>query len=188
MLFGPGDILCVDWSDTPIRVIQADAIETFYDAQIEGVGWTMARARTSTFYRMPSKHLSKTVVSATPCPYSIQEQERFRPDLPMRLFRHRDVCWTDSLDALIALDVDHEVASSEVALIPFGKKGAARRPVRVRGSNGSITMRTIIEQACAAQEVATPDVGGVGLYRSGLVGGIPSYYLWGAIDQAGNAA
>ncbi|MES1972271.1 MAG: hypothetical protein V4472_07390 [Pseudomonadota bacterium] len=40
--FQPGDIVTVAGDRRPIRVLQTDAMETFYDAEMDEVGWMMA--------------------------------------------------------------------------------------------------------------------------------------------------
>lgn len=189
MPFQTGDILTVNWDDRPIRVLQTDAIETFYDAEMDEVGWIMARARTVTYYRTPTRHLNETAVNAVPKPFSPKEDGKFRPDLPMRLFRHHDADWSDGLPTLIALENDTSIPIQEIVIIPFGPKGGETKPVKIQASGGkSLSLRAIVEVAHSAQQARCADVKGVGLYRSGLVGGVPSYYLWGAIDRAGHAA
>ena len=186
--FQAGDILTVSWDHRHIRVLQTDAIETFYDAEMDEVGWVMARARTAIYYRTPTRYLKETSSIAFPKPFSSKENSKFRPDLPMRLFRHRDADWSDELPTLIALEDDAAIPAQEIVIIPFGSKGGAAKPVKIQaGGSASLSLRTIVEAAHFAQQSKCTDVKGVGLYRSGTVGGLPSYYLWGATDQAGNA-
>jgi hypothetical protein len=188
MPFQPGDVLTVSWDSRPIRILQTDAIETFYDAEMEEVGWIIAKARTATYYRTSTQHLSETASIALSQPFSAKEDSKFRPDLPMRLFRHDKADWSDELHTLTTLEDDFLLPIQEVAIIPFGAKGGAAKPVKVQACDGkSLSMREIIEAAHSAQQSKCDDVKGVGLYRLGIVGGVPSYYLWGAIDRAGHA-
>lgn len=188
MPFQPGDVLTVSWDDRPIRVLQTDPIETFYDADMDEVGWIIAKARTATYYRTSTRRLSETASIALSKPFSANEHQKFRPDLPMRLFRHHEAGWSDELQTLIALEDDFLLAAREVAIIPFGAKGGATKPVKIQARDSkSLSLREIIEAAHSAQQSKCDDVKGVGLYRSGIVGGVPSYYLWGAIDRAGHA-
>lgn len=189
MPFQSGDVVSVSWDHRPIRVLQTDAIETFYDAGMGEVGWVMAKARTAIFYRTSTPNLKETASRTLPSPFSLKEDKKFRPDLPMRLFRYRDADWSDELPILTSLECDLSIPAQEVVIIPFGSKGGATKPVKVQASDGeSLSLREIIEAAHSAQQSKCADVKGVGLYRSGFVGGVPSYYLWGAIDRAGHAA
>lgn len=188
MPFQTGDILAVSWDDRPIRVLQTDAIETFYDAEVEEVGWTIAKARTAIYYRTPTRLLEGSASVATSQPFSANEYKKYRPDLPMRLFRHHDADRSDELSTLTGLEDDFSILAQEVAIIPFGAKGGATKPVKLQADDGeSLTLRKIVEAAHSAQQFACADVQGVGLYRSGFVGSIPSYYLWGATDRAGHS-
>lgn len=189
MPFQSGDIVTVSWDHRPIRVLQTDAIETFYDAEMDEVSWVMANARTATYYRTSTRYLRETVSSALPNPFSLKGYRKFRPDLPMRLFRHHDADWSDELPILTALEGVFSIPAKEVVIIPFGSKGGATKPINVHACDGKrLFLREIIEAAHSTQQSKCADVKGVGLYRSGIVGGVPSYYLWGATDRAGHAA
>lgn len=189
MPFQIGDILAVSWDKRPIRVIQTDAAETFYDCMMDEVGWLMARSRTAIYYRMSTPLLESTASFVEAMPLSSKEKAKFRPDLPMRLFRHRDADWSDALPRLFALVDDYRLPANEIAIIPFGAKGGSSKPVKIcNGSGESLSLWSIVEAAHSAQQAKSPDVHGIGLYRSGIVGGVPSYYLWGSIDRAGHAA
>lgn len=189
MVFQKGDILSVTWDDRPIRVLQTDPIETFYDCEMEGFGWAMARARTAIYYRTSTSFLEKTASLSYSKPFSCEENNKFRPDLPMRLFRHRSSDWSDDLENLVSLEDNFSISAMQVVIIPFGAKGGATKSFKVRAAGDEeLSLWVLVEAARAAQQVRSPEVKGVGLYRSGTVGGIPSYYLWGAVDRAGNAA
>ena len=188
MRFQTGDILTVSWDNRPIRVLQTDAMETFYDAEMEEFGWVIAKARAAIYYRTLTRLLEETASVASSQPFSPKEEKKYRPDLPMRLFRHYDADWCDKLSELTALEDDFSIPAHEVAIIPFGAKGGATKPVKLKISDGgSLTLRKVIEAAHSAQQSKCVDVKGVGLYRSGFVGGVPSYYLWGAADRAGHS-
>ena len=185
MPFQIGDILTVSWDNRRIRVLQTDGIETFYDAEMEEVGWVIAKARTAIYYRTSTRFLEGSASVALSQPFAPKEDKKYRPDLPMRLFRHHDANWSDELLKLTGLEDDFSIPAQEVAIIPFGAKGGATKPVKLQASDGgSLTLRDIIEAAHSAQQSKCADVKGVGLYRSGFVGGIPSYYLWGETDRA----
>lgn len=184
----PGDILSVKWDERPMRVIQSDPIETFYDCKFEHVGWNMARARTSIFYRIVTRLFTTGAELIERRPFSRKEWNKFRPDLPMRLIQNAEVEWTDSLEALLALSGDEVLATERIVIIPFGPKGGSLKPVHLEASAeaaSALSLADIVEVAHSSQSDHFPDVKGVGLYRSGLVGGIPSYYLGGANSRSG---
>lgn len=189
MHFRPGDVLQVDWDDRPIRVLMADDVETFYDALLPEGGWNLARARTAIYYRTRTSLLRSSAELMRTDALSRQERERHRPDLPLRLLRSGEADWHKPLRELPKMGADLRIECQRVALIPYGPKGAPLSPVIVEAADGRALWGA--ELLAAAHEVQTaecPAVAGAGLYRSGISGGIPSYYLWGATDQAGHVA
>jgi hypothetical protein len=187
MLFQPGDVLQVTWDDRPIRVLMADDAEAFYDAHLPEVGWNLARARTAIYYRTTTSLLQSSAERIRSDPLSKQEREKHRPDLPMRLFRSRKADWHKPLREWPNIDADLKIGCERLALIPYGPKGAPLKPVVVKAADGRAFSGA--ELLAAAHEVQTAEctaIEGAGLYRSGISRGIPSYYLWGATDQAGH--
>ena len=75
MHFQTGDILTVSWDNRPIRVLQTDAIETFYDAEMEEVGWIIAKARTAIYYRTSTRFLEGSASVASSQPFSSTEEK-----------------------------------------------------------------------------------------------------------------
>lgn len=183
--FMSGDVLAVTWDARKIRVIQADASETFYDVEWGQHGWGLERARTAIFYRMRTDYLRETSRIVRSQPLSSKEFDKLRPDLPMRFFRHRAVNWSNREDALAVLEPDIELQARQLAIIPYGTKGGALKAHRVIDDSG-LTLRGLVQEARGFQQAACTEVSGVGIYRSGIVGNIPSYYLWGAVDRAGH--
>lgn len=184
--YASGDVLAVKWNTRAIRVIQADASETFYDVEWGQHGWGLARARTAIFYRIRTDYLKETARLIKSEPLSPKEYNTLRPDLPMRLFQHGDADWSENEERLAGLEPDTELPVRQLSLIPFGTKGGALKAHRVADDDG-LTLRRLVEEARRVQQTVCADVRGVGLYRSGIVGNIPSYYLWGAVDRAGHA-
>lgn len=183
--YTPGDVLAVKWDIRAIRVIQADADETFYDVEWDQCGWGLERARTAIFYRIRTNYLKETARIVSSQPLSSKELDKLRPDLPMRFFRHRAADWSNSEEDLAILEPDTGFEARQLAIIPFGTKGGALKAHRVV-DDGGLTLRRLVEEARGVQQAACAEVSGVGIYRSGIVGNIPSYYLWGAVDRAGH--
>lgn len=186
--FQRGDVLQVDWDERPIRVMMADSIEVFYDASLPDVGWNLARTRTAIYYRILTTLLHSKGQRIRTEPLTNRELATHRPDLPMRVLRNGEADWANPLADWPEIDTDFEVKSQRVALIPFGPKGAPRRAIVVEAADGrSFRGNELLAAAHGIQMAHCPDVRGVGLYRSGISGGVPSYYLWGAVDKAGHA-
>lgn len=186
LVYASGDVVSVEWDARPIRVIQADPIETFYDVEWEEIGWGLERARSAIFYRVATDYLARTAQLARSQPLSSKSFGRLRPDLPMRLFQHRNVNWSDDRETLQSLEPDQYLGVQQLAIIPFGAKGGAGKPRRV-GPEDDLTLGKLVDEARTAQRESYAELNGVGIYRSGIVGNVPSYYLWGAVDRAGHA-
>jgi hypothetical protein len=187
MKLGLGDVLSVEWDEHPLRVLMTDEIETFYDAQMPEVGWIMARARTVIYYRTTTRFLCSGARLLRKSPFTPPEFARHRPDLPLRLLRAQGGDWGKPLRDWPRLDLAFELECPRLSLIPFGPKGGQLKPVMIEADNGrSITGAELLAAAHSIQPSGY-EVAGVGLYRSGLTGGVPSYYLWGEIDRAGHA-
>ena len=183
--FTPGDVLAVTWDTREIRVIQADANETFYDVAWDQHGWGVERARTAIFYRMRTDYLKETSRILRSQPLSSKERDKLRPDLPMRFFRHQAADWLNREEDLAALEPDTELQARQLAIIPFGTKGGSLKAHRIVDDSG-LTLRRLVKEARGLQQADCAEVSGVGIYRSGIVANIPSYYLWGAVDRAGH--
>ena len=187
MHFELGDVLQVTWDDRPIRVMMSDDVEVFYDAYFPEVGWNLARARTIVYYRIASSFLRSSAQLLRREALDDDEFARHRPDLPMRLLRDAGASWQEPLQPPSDFERDNQIDSGRIALIPFGAKGAPQRAVLLDAANKRSFSETELRSAAHALQTAVcPDVRGIGLYRSGLSSGIPSYYLWGAVDKAGH--
>jgi hypothetical protein len=188
MDFQSGDVLQVTWDERPIRVLMGDQIEVFYDALLPEIGWNLARARTVIYYRVASNLLGSTAQHISTEPLTPDELARHRPDLPMRMLRSSEADWDKPFAEWPNMDTGFQVEIKRLALIPFGPKGAPQKPLVVQAGNGcSFTGQELLASAHSVQADDCPEVHGVGLYRSGISRGIPSYYLWGAVDEAGHA-
>ena len=106
----------------------------------------------------------------------------------MRLFQPVDAAWSNELSALLPLEPDYLVAARQIAIIPFGPRGSAQKARKVVSRDDHTNLSSLIEQAHEVQQALCAEVTGVGIYRSGTIGGMPSYYLWGAVDRAGHSA
>jgi hypothetical protein len=188
MNYLPGEVLRVTWDDRPIRVLMADHLEVFYDAFFPEIGWIMAPRRTSIYYRVARSFLQSTGKLLRSEPLTDDECAKHRPDLPMRMLQNGIADWKCRAGDWPAMETGFAVECPRLALIPFGPNGAPQPPTLVESKNGrSITGDELLAAAQQVQVSRCRDVEGVGLYRSGTSRGVPSYYLWGAIDRAGHA-
>ena len=122
-------------------------------------------------------------------PLSLAGLALHRPDLPFAIGQNASASWspdetTAAAQAWNASDGEVVIAVAQVYLSPFGSQGGHKRAVRVRAENGSsFTTGELIRKAAVVQAPHIKNerpTAGVGVYRSGLIRGIPSYYVWGA--------
>lgn len=185
MHFEPGDVLRLAWDDRPIRVLLADEIEIMYEA----LDLSLARARTAHYYRTSAPGLESNAELLEKAPLTAQERAKHRPDLPMRVLRSTEADWSKSLPDWPEIDCRFRLTVPRLAIMPFGPRGAVLTGITVEAANGSFfTGDELLKTAHSLQHAHNPEVEGVGLYRLGLSGGVPSYYIWGSVDQAGHAA
>lgn len=128
-------------------------------------------------------------------PLTAEEETLHRPDLPFAVVCRPGISWPATEADLTAFTAafaaeDVAVAAPDVYLEPFGPSGGFRRAIRVSADDK--TRFSAAELLRKAAEAQMPNlrgrtaVGGVGIYRSGLRSGCPSFYLWGATSRLGS--
>jgi hypothetical protein len=188
-----GDLYYGPTSDKPLRIIGFDNAEVFYDAQWSDESWTFSGnfKRKGFFYRMPAKIFIKHYNKIGTLPLSSEELAAFRPDLPMRILRTKNLNWNDFLvnDQDKFLDYIHEsldgdsqnqiIKSNKIVLVPLGRKGGLKKGVSISADNSFyFTPTEIIWKAKEIQESQNDEKShGIGIYRLGFEKGIPSYKI-----------
>jgi hypothetical protein len=183
-----------------------------YDAWWPHLGaWGLAelqevrRLRVSYYVSTVAALLEKATFLRTE-PLTDAEIALHRPDLPLCLARCAAVDWPSQapetparLAAFLAaagrtdagldsgLDVGVTIDAAELVLLPFGPEGRSRAAVRVTAGDGIAF--SAVELLWKAAAIQAPCLGsvmptrGLGIYRSGLQRGVPSYYLWGGENR-----
>jgi hypothetical protein len=84
---------------------------------------------------------------------------------------------------------DERLDARSVYLSPFGPKGSPKAGIRIDANDGiGFGVAELLWQAAKIQSQYLRDIkftSGMGIHRSGIQGGIPSYYIWGAADRMG---
>ncbi|GIJ16645.1 MULTISPECIES: hypothetical protein [Micromonospora] len=189
------------WSgdQDPKRILVHDNDVIMYDAWQSELGeWSLGelpalRRRSVNYYVTSTETVYAKAAYLRDMPLSDTEAQVHRPDLPFCLAACEVMQWTDSHPsagefersrAECCGEVQDETGMTEVYLSPFGPKGGDKRGVRVAAEGGAtLTVGELLWKAMAIQFpllASRNPVRGVGLYRLGLQGGIPSYYLWGS--------
>ena len=199
----PGAVYQPQWDERSIRVLTCDAVEVMYDCWWpHKPGWGLDSLRgTATYYRISASLLNERAEQIRSEPLTRIEEDVHRPDLPLRLARTPLACWSNrsfsdpeayavslgpEADSFVRTASEERINAAQLVLCPFGPKGARKRGVLVSPTQG--TSFSALELLWLAQNIQSPLLreppAGVGLYRLGFQGGVPSYYLGGQRGEA----
>lgn len=209
--FGPGAVFKWPHDDRLMRVLMCDASMVMYDAWWPHLGnWGLAdlqqakRKRVHYYVTGPGTVAGKAFYMGLE-PLSEAEAAVHRPDLPLSFARCGAVSWPREVPGAVGglagqftaegcgdgLD-SGALDAPEIYLVPFGPKGGSKAGVRAKAENmAAFTAEEILRKAAAAQAPHLgdePPAPGIGIYRLGLLRGIPSFYLWGAASQLESSA
>ena len=199
-----GGVYQTYFSDTPSRVIAFDEIEVFYDAYWPTLDkWAFSSNLKSKgyYYRTLPRIFLKDVTFLREQPLTIDELKTFRPDLPFRLSRNKQMNWTDELipnledykDYAKRFSLDNftqiVLPTKQITLRPFGKKGTITSLKSTLVSSISDEGFSCIELLWLAHNIQAPHIkteqeNGVGIFRSGHEKKVPAYYIGGYYDAA----
>lgn len=199
-----GGVYQTTFSEEPCRVIAFDNVEVHYDTYGSfSDKWMFASnlKRQGTYYRTTSTVFSKDAVLLREQPLTKEELEIFRPDLPFRVCRNKQLIWTnkqyEKMDDFkkhakeSGFDISDEIVLpiTTITLRPFGTKGT----VTALKSSAVTAMHkegfTAIELLWLAHNIQAIHIKkeqdkGVGIFRSGHEKKMPSYYIGQYYDMA----
>lgn len=187
----PGAVFRFPHDDRPNRVLVHDDGVVMYDTWWPHLGrWGLAdldavkRQRVSYYVITVSTLLEKATYLRS-APLSADERSVHRPDLPFTAVQDAGSTWAGT--AGWPAGARSRLEASTIHLLPFGPGGGTKAGVRVTADNGSsFTAEELFGKAQAAQAKHLGDavpVTGVGIYRYGLLRGLPAFYLWGAVSR-----
>jgi hypothetical protein len=198
-----GAVLQPEWDSRPIRVLAFDAEQVMYDSWlsdasmwgIDSLSRRISYYRTLTSFVLNRSHYLRTEE------YTEQERSVHRPDLPFSFAKFHSLEWPMTCPAsandfphIFPKPVDAKVGelvldAPRIFLEPFGPKGGPKPSVLITAENKtSFTVEEVLWQSARLQFQHLRDdriVDGVGIYRSGIQRGLPSYCVWGAKSRAG---
>lgn len=190
-----GGIYKTNWDNRAARIIGVDDFEVFYDSYWpHDNSWTFSGNfdKKCHFYRTSSQVFGERSVQQDILPLTAEENQAFRPDLPMRLGRSKLLSWNDfcvsDLKQLPDHDfVEQELQAEKIVLLPYGIKGALKKSTIVTADNGSyFEYGELIWKAKKIQESVNSEISnGIGIYRIGYETRLPSFYIGQYIDAAG---
>jgi hypothetical protein len=190
-----GGVYKTEWDDRPFRIIGLDDVEVFYDCLWpHDNSWTFSGnfKKKCYFYRTSRQVFEKKSVQQDILPLTTEEQQAFRPDLPMRLGRSKVLSWNDfKVSDLKELPdngfLQQGLQADKIVLLPYGIKGGLKKGTTVTADNGSyLDCEELIWKAKRIQESVNNETSnGIGIYRIGFETRLPSFYIGQYIDSAG---
>ncbi|MYM36424.1 hypothetical protein GTP38_19020 [Duganella sp. FT94W] len=196
-----GAVFQPEWDARPIRVLAFDSEQVMYDSWLPHASkWGIdSLSRRISYYRIRTSFLLNKASYLRTEIYTEQERAVHRPDLPFSFARIDSLEWPMACPAS-TLDFPNllsQAANGEKVLLdapriylePFGPKGGPKPSVLIAAKNGkSFPVEEMLWHAARLQFQHLRDekiIEGVGIYRSGLQRGLPSYYVWGAKSRMG---
>jgi hypothetical protein len=196
-----GGVYQTKWDERPFRVLAFDDIELFYDCYWPSLDkWTFGNLKSKGYYyRMtPSRFLDSAQLLSKQ-PLTQKELETFRPDLPLRVCRNKNIAWTDQQYPDIenykrviinsGVDISDTVVLpvNEIVLHPFGPKRGSVKPTTIASlSQNGFTETELLWNAQNIQSIHLREKqrNGVGIFRLGHEKKKPAYYIGGYNDKA----
>lgn len=187
-----GSILKFKKDGELVKVIGFDDVEVFYDSLSYDGTWMFANLkRAMTYYRLPTDFFIENTELLDVNVLSDEEKQVFRPDLPFRFFRDKNLSWREvytnaekgntSIPSFSFKDLDID----KIYINSCMKSGRFSKSILINTKEQpDIEILKIISKAQVEALKPKNDTIGVGIFRCGSTKKIPSFYLWGYIDQA----
>lgn len=201
MLINLGDVLKKIEGESVIRVIGVDDHEIFYDAWWEHKkSWGLNKSRSAIFYRLEKEFCLNHYSFIRNDPLDEKELAKFFPQLPHRTANLIEWSWNQTEykslhefkeiigELATKLDFQQHIKSSKVIIVPLGANGGHKPKVAITPENGeSFSAIELLWKAHNIQAKYKTNIqSGVGIYRLGMSNRVPTYYLGGKDDNAGN--
>lgn len=194
-----------NFNNSKVRIIQFDEIEVFYEPWNEQNGeWYFSKTKTLTFFRISTNFFSINAV------FTENEDtnglERFYTQLPMRLNRFENLQWESEPKLNFKTLVPNNfqgIEADSIVIFPTLQSGRPGKSELIK--EGIRNGENLIEIAYTIQAPFVKEKDsrfiitilakegknhkyftGVGIYRMGLKGNVPSYYIGGFHDFACN--
>lgn len=172
------------------RIIGFDKYQIFYECLSCDNKWFFSGnfKRKVYFYRMATTTFISKMELVDFLELTEQENEYFRPDLPMRFGRTKNVSWDSiTLEKITSLPTEflnEKITLNKLVIVPYGPKGGIKKSQLVEGKKG-LTIFDIIKSASTIQKPIDGIINkGIGFHRLGCEKGLPSYYIGEYLDKA----
>jgi len=196
-----GGVYQTKWDERPFRILAFDDIELFYDCYWPSIDkWTFGNLNSKGYYyRMSPERFLNSGKLLREQPLTQKELETFRPYLPFRICRNKNIAWTDQQYSDVetyknaikdsGIDTSDKIVLpvSQIVLHPFGPKSGAVKPTTINSSNQEgFTTSELLWNAQNIQSIHLREKqkNGVGIFRLGHEKKMPAYYIGGYNDKA----
>lgn len=202
-----GDVF--NFTENRIRILMFDDKEVFYGTVDEENTFVYTKYKTIIYYRTPRDYFDKNSSFIETSELTQKELEIHRPDLPLRLNCFSGLFWstkslekeTDLNNFLNSAGISKEklegLDNSKVVVIPNSQQQSNKKPVLLESMNGSFSGQELLKECLRIQsEYVKSDkpyfsrfkkdkqgLSGIGMYRLGIKGNVPSYYLGGEMSM-----
>lgn len=202
-----GDVF--NFRENRIRILMFDDKEVFYGTVDEENTFVYSKYKTISYYRIPKDYFAKDSSFIEPLQLTNTELEIHRPDLPLRLNCFSGLFWppkplekqADFTTFLESVGISKEklegLDNSKVVVIPNSQQQSNKKPVLLENINGSFSGQELMMKCLKIQsEYVKTDkpyfsrfrkdkqgLTGIGMYRLGIKGNVPSYYLGGEMSM-----
>lgn len=186
-----------------------DDKEVFYGKVDEENAFVYAKYKTLSYYRTSRDNFDKNSSFIEQSQFTKTELEIHRPDLPLRLNCFSGLFWPTKppekqadFDAfLVSAGINNEklegLDNSKVVLIPNSQQQSNKKPVLLENIRGFFSGQDLVLKCLKVQsEYVKSDrpyfsrlgkvkhgLTGIGMYRLGIKGNVPSYYLGGEMSM-----
>lgn len=194
------------------KVIIFDDRDVFFDVLKDGDS-VFGNHKTISYYRIPRTFFEENASLLSVGELTLDERNRHRPDLPIRLNCFEKISWSFNpvadtrqlLDILSAHGIKESqlqgLKTDQVVIFPISQQISAKAPKLLKNSDGHFSGPDLLLSCFQLQRAyVKPDKPyfsqfrlipggreekryyGIGLYRSGLKGGVPSYCIGGVYN------
>ena len=187
------------------RVLVVDDFEVYTDGKFRGENEFIFNKKIDSkgkeiFRRTNRSLFEKCIVKKLQStPLSEEIIEKLYLNLPMRIGRLRKLSWDSEYFNTLEVYLDYikkhtkemwsekVIALNSLYVIPYTMSEFPKKPVKVESDNSQyFTVKELLWKAAKVRNAFVKGGSeGVGLYRSGIYKGLPSYYIWGCYDLAG---
>jgi hypothetical protein len=196
-----GGVYKLKWANRPCRLVSFNSYQVFYDEWWPHINsWGITSLKIKHYYtRTPLELFTRGCELLRVEPLTDEEFKVHRPDLEMWVARSENSYWpkhhySSLIECEEFLKKNYITFSNknildlpEIFLYPYGPNGGHKKGVKIAADNGNYFSE--IELFFKAQKIQSKYIKfekpGIGIFRTGIEKGLPSFYIGGYYDLAG---